>query len=77
MLAHKSVGSWKVILCVYVDNMIVVGYKSAVKAFKKEIKKIFNTKEEGMLDEYAGFKVTRKRNKLHMSQPNIMYKLNK
>ena len=50
------------ILCVHVDGMIVVGDKLAVEAFKKEIKKFFNTKEEGMLDEYFGCKVTQKGN---------------
>ena len=37
-----------VILCVYINDMLVVGDKLAVEAFKKEITKFFNTKEEGM-----------------------------
>ena len=36
-----------VILCVYVDNMLMVGDKSADEAFEREIKKFFNTKKEG------------------------------
>ena len=56
-----------VILWVYVDNMLVVGDKESVKAFKKEIKEVLNTKEEGKLDEYVGCKVIKKGNKeLHM-----------
>ena len=35
------------ILCVYVDDMRVVGDKAAVKVFKKEVKRFFNKKEEG------------------------------
>ena len=66
-----------VILCMYVDNMLVVGDKLAVETFKREIRKFFNTKEEGMLDKYVGCKVTRKGNKLHIFQPDIMYKLKK
>ena len=66
-----------VILCVYVNDMLVVGDKLAVEAFKKEIKKFFNTKEEGTLDKYVGCKVTWKGNELHMFQPDIMYKLEK
>ena len=65
------------ILCVYVDNMLVVGDKVAVENFKQEIKKHFNTKEEGMLDKYVGCKVIRKGDELHMFQPDIMYKLEK
>ena len=66
-----------VILCVYVDDMLVVGDKLAVEAFKREIRKFFNTKEEGTLDKYVGCKVTRKGNRLHMFQPDIMYKIKK
>ena len=66
-----------VILCLYVDDMLEVGDKPAVKAFKKEIKKFFNTKEEGTLDEYVGCEVTRKGNGIHMFQINIMYNLEK
>ena len=66
-----------VILCIYVDNMLVVGDKPAVNDFKQELKKYFNTKEEGTLDEYVGCKVIRKDGELHMHQPDIMYKLDK
>ena len=66
-----------VILCVYVDNMLVVGDKLAVEVFKREIKRFFNTKEEGTLDKYVGCKVTPKGDELHMFQPDIMYKLEK
>ena len=57
--------------------MLVVGDKVAVENFKQEIKKHFNTKEEGTLDKYVGCKVIRKGNELHMFQPDIMYKLKK
>ena len=32
-----------VILYVYIDNMLVVGDKLAVEAFKRKIRKFFNT----------------------------------
>ena len=38
---------WTVILCIYVNDMLVVGNKEGIKSFKLEIKKFFNTKEEG------------------------------
>ena len=47
----RVVGLGTVILCVYIDNILVVEDKPVVKAFKREIKKFFNTKEEGTLDE--------------------------
>ena len=58
--------------------MLVVGDKEAVETFKQEIKQFFITKEEGPMEGYVGCKVTRKgKNKLHMFQPGIMYKLEK
>ena len=66
-----------VILCVYVDDLLVVGDKVAVENFKQEIKKHFNTKEEGTLDKYVRCKVIRKGVKLHMFHPDIMYKVKK
>ena len=76
-LLMRVIKQGTVILCVYVNDMLVVGDKVAVENFKQEIKKHFNTKEEGTLGEYVGCKVIRKGNELHMFQPNIMYKLEK
>ena len=67
-----------VILCIYFVNILVVGDKEAVDTFKQEIKKFFNTKEEGPMEEYVGCKVIRKgNNKLHMFQPDTMNKVEK
>ena len=51
-----------VILCIYVENMLVVGDKEAVEIFKQEIKQLFNTKEDRSMEEYIGCKVVRKGN---------------
>ena len=51
-----------VILCIYVDNMLVVGDKAAVKTFRHEIKQFFNTKEARPMEECVGYKVIRKGN---------------
>ena len=67
-----------VILCIYVNDMLVIGNKEAIEAFKSEIKQLFNTKEEGLMEEYVGCKVTKKgNNKMHIFQPDIMHKLEK
>ena len=67
-----------VILCICVDNMLVVGDKEAVGAFKREIKESLNTRKKGRLDKYVGCKVIRKdNNKLHMFQTDIMFKIEK
>ena len=64
------------IICIYVDDMLVVGDNEAVEAFKLEIKHFFNTTKEGPMEEYVGYKVVRKsNNKIHMFQPNTMHKL--
>ena len=66
------------ILFVYVNTLLEIGDCAAVESFKQEIKEHFNTKEEGRFDKYVGCKVARKnRDKPHMSQPNIMHKLEK
>ena len=69
--------SGTVIICVYVDIMILVRDKVEVEVFKTQIKRFFNRKEVGTLDEYVGCKVTRKGNGLDMFQPGIIYKLKK
>ena len=67
-----------VILCNYVDGMLVVGDKDAFKVFKQEIKQLFDTKEEGWMEEYVVCKVIRKvYNELHMFQPDLMQNLDK
>ena len=43
-----------IIVCLYIDNMLCVGDKEAIEAFKKEIKKYFVTKEEGKVQDYVG-----------------------
>ena len=58
--------------------MLVVGNKEAINAFKLEIKQLFNTKEEGPMEEYVGCKVTKKgNNRMHMFLPDIMHTLEK
>ena len=47
------------IICLYIDDTLVVGDKLAIEKFKKEIKTFFSTKEEGMMDEFVGCKVMR------------------
>ena len=76
-LLTRLVDLGTVILCVYINDMFVIGDKAAVEAFKKEIKMLFNTKEEETLDEYVGYKITINGDKLHIFQPNIMYNIKK
>lgn len=47
------------IICLYIDDTLVVGDKIAIEKFKKEIKFFFSTKEEGTMDEFVGCKVMR------------------
>ena len=48
-----------VILCLYIDDTLVVGDIKAIKRFKEDIKKFFSTKEEGTMNEFVGCKVLR------------------
>ena len=46
-----------VIVCVYIDDTLCVGDKITVDIFKKELRTHFDTKEEGLMEEYVGCKV--------------------
>ena len=43
-----------VILCIYVDDVCLCGDKKAVEAAIKDIKKIFDIRKEGHLNDYLG-----------------------
>ena len=49
-LLMRVTNNGNVFLCIYVENMIVVGDKVAVEKIKQEIKKLFNTKEAGTIE---------------------------
>ena len=67
-----------VIVCVYIDNTLCVGDEKAVKKFKNEIKKHFETKEEGNMNEYVGCKVKRTTDKtIIMYQDDLIHKIEK
>ena len=42
------------VVCVYIDDTLVIGDDEAVREFKSEIRKFFSSKEEGEMTEYVG-----------------------
>ena len=49
--------SGTVILCLYIDDICCIGNQEAINDFKHELKRSFNTKEEGNITEYVGCKL--------------------
>ena len=43
-----------IIMCLYIDDMLCIGDRTAIEKFKKESKEYFVTKEEGEVNEYVG-----------------------
>ena len=67
-----------VIVCIYIDDTLCAGDKTAVKKFKTEIKQHFETKEEGEMSEYVGCKVKRNDEKsMIMYQDDLIQKIEK
>ena len=58
-LLYRRNENGTVIICLYIDDTLVVGDRNAVDLFKKEIKNFFSTKEEGTMEEFVGCKVLR------------------
>ena len=64
------------IVCVYVDDTMCIGTREAIDEFKNELKEVFNTKDEGKMEEYVGCSVIRKDNgKLMMHHPHLLRKI--
>ena len=63
-----------VIICLYIDNTMVVGNEKVINGFKKELSKYFNTKEEGRITKYIGCMVKLYDGGLYLHQNNLMKK---
>ena len=66
-----------VLICLYIDDTLVMGDKKAIDEFKKEITRYFNTKEEGAFEEYVGCKVLYGDNELFLHQSDLIRKIEK
>ena len=77
-LLFKESAEGVVIVCIYIDDTLCVGDEMAVNRFKTDIKKHFETKEEGAMSEYVGCKVRRTGEKsLIMYQDDLIKKMEK
>ena len=50
------------IICLYIDNTIIVGIETEIETFKEEIKLHFKTKEEGDMQDYMGSMIEKRQN---------------
>ena len=64
-----------VVVCIYVDDGLIVGNKPAIEKALKDIGGEFKIIKNGKLDDYIGCVVKKEEGKIFMHQPNILKKL--
>ncbi len=74
-LLYKEENSNKVYLCLYVDDVLLIGNQSLIKSTISDIKEKYSIKEIGKLDEYVGCKIHEFNNTLYIQQPDLITKL--
>ena len=68
-------GNVSLMICIYIDDTLVIGTQSAIEEFKKEIKQFFKTKEEGPMNDYVGCLVKKVKDGLILHQSDLIGKL--
>ena len=67
-----------VIMCIYINNTLCVGDELVIDNFKQQLRVYFDTKEEGLTEEYVRCKVKRKKdNELIMYHDGLLSKIQK
>ena len=65
-----------ILICTYVDDILYIGDRKALKKFTHEIQKHFNIVEGGMLDEYIGCEIKKiNDNEIILKQLNLIRKI--
>ena len=65
------------IICLYIDDTMIVGNEIEIKKFKEEIKLHFKTKEEGEMKDYVGCMIQKKNDEIFLHQSDLIDKLKK
>jgi hypothetical protein len=76
-LLYRKTEEGTVFICVYVDDCILVGDRTAIEKVKDNIESKFSIKRLGESKEYIGVTVTRQNGKLYLSQPDVIKKIEK
>ena len=64
-----------IIVCLYIDDTLVIGKKKDISFFKKELKNYFSTKEEGEMTEFVGCMVKRDGDDVYFHQSDLILKI--
>ena len=67
----------KVMMAIYVDDILMVGDKDAVRCAIEEIMKSFDVKHSPDIEEFVGCTIEKDGEKLLLSQPDLIQKLAK
>ena len=76
-LLHRTNKEGTVIVCLYIDDTLITGDEKAVQSFKLELKKYFNTKEEGEMTEYVGCMIKRFNDTIYLHQTDLIKKIDR
>jgi Reverse transcriptase (RNA-dependent DNA polymerase) len=74
-LLYKEENEHKVFLCLYVDDVLLIGNNLLIKSTISEIKKKYSIKEVGKLDECVGCKIKEHNDALYIYQPDLINKM--
>jgi hypothetical protein len=74
-LFYRTNEKGTVYLCLYVDDILCIGDTEAINFAVEEVQKTYKIKDMGRMHEYVGCTVTTKDNKIILSQPDIIKKL--
>ncbi len=74
-LLFKKENNQEVYLCLYVDDVLLIGESSLIKNTILVIKKKYSIKEVGKLDDYVGCKIKEVNKTIYIHQPDLIAKM--
>ena len=75
LVRESKIGT--LVVCIYIDDTLVIGDVEAVREFKLELKEHFSTKEEGEMTEYVGCMVGKNDDGILLHQSDLIKKIEK
>jgi transposase InsO family protein len=74
-LLHRKDKMGMVYICLYVDDVLMVGDSTAIEDAVKGIKSTYSIKDIGKMHEYVGCTVIPKMDKIYLTQPDLISKM--
>ena len=75
-LLNRSNDKRTLIICIYVNDVLCIGDRSAIDLIKVELSKYFSVKNEGKMEEYVGYSLMRNSiGNVILHQPHLIKKI--